>query len=171
MIYVNDHLVTVEKELEAVVKQLKDYLFNEKLVIVKKDQEPMSQGEVARLLMSNEPELRLAAMHTSVLLRGFKEELESYILKVETYVEDMRETENYSEVLGDFVQVIEGLLTFSAIEKFLQKSLINQQHVNELSSKALKRAEEGNFEYVLDILEYEVLAILHHFLNETNEVM
>ncbi len=171
MLYVNDYLVTEEIEVETVAQQLKDYLFKEKLIIVKQDQEPVSQDELASLLMSNAPELRLAAMHASVLLREFKEELENYIQKVENYVEDMRETEDFSEVLDGFAQVIEALLMFSAVEEFLQKSLIDQQQVNELSTKVLTRAEEGNLEYVLDVLEYEVLAILHHLLDETNEVM
>ncbi|MER2076732.1 hypothetical protein [Psychrobacillus psychrotolerans] len=171
MLYVNDYLVTEEIELELVGQQLKEYLLKEKLIIIKSNQEPMSQDELATLLKSNEAEFRLVAMHTSILLREFKEELESYIQKVETYIEDMRESEIFSDVLNGFVQVIEALLEFTSVEKFLQKSLVNQQQVNELSTKALTRAEEGNLEYVLDVLEYEVLPLLQHFLDETNEVV
>ncbi|MEK5146251.1 hypothetical protein MKX53_04360 [Psychrobacillus sp. FSL K6-4615] len=171
MLYVNDHLVTEEKEVEIVAQQLKDYLFTEKLIIVKQDQQPMSQDELASLLLNNNPELRLVAMHTSVLLSEFNDELETYIRKVEVYIEDMRETENFSDVLSGFVQVTEALLEFSSVEEFLQKSLLDQQQMNDISTKALARAEEGNYEYVLDVLEYEVLTILQHFLDETNEVM
>lgn len=171
MLFVNDYLVTEEKELETVAQQLKDYLFKEKLVIIRPDKEPASQDELASLLISGASELRLAAIHTSVLLRGYKEELESYVQKVETYVDDMREKENFTGVLVGFVQVTEALLEFAAVEEFLQKKLLDQHELNEISSKALARAEEGNFEYVLDVMEYELLTILHHFLNETNEVM
>lgn len=171
MLYVNEHLVTEEKELETVAQQLKEYLLKEKLVIIKADQEPFSQEELFNLLMNGEEELRLSAIHTSILLRGFKVELESYIQKVETYIEKMRDSENFADVLNGFIQVIETILEFSSVENFLQKSLVNQQQLNELSTKVLARAEEGNYEYVLDVLEYEVLEILHQFLAETNEVM
>lgn len=171
MLYVNDHLVTEEKGVKLVAQQLKDYLLIEKLIIVKQNDEPMLQDELAELLMNNTSELRLVAKYTSELLREFKVELESYIRKVEIYIEDMRETENYSDILNGFVQVIEALLEFSSVEVFLQKSLVDKILVNELSAKVLVRAEEGNFEYVLDVLEYEVLSILQYFLDETNEVM
>ncbi|WP_427138358.1 hypothetical protein [Psychrobacillus psychrodurans] len=171
MLYVNDYLVTEENELEIVAQQLKDYLFKEKLIIVREDQVPVTQEELASLLQTNAPEIRLVAMYTTVLLREFKEELENYIQKVEVYIEDMRETENFSDVLNGFVQTTEALLEFSVVQEFLQKSLVNQQQVNDISTKTLARAEEGNLEYVLDILEYEVLPILHYFLDETNEVM
>ena len=171
MLYVNDHLVTEERELEAVAQQLQGYLFKEKLILVNSNQEPFLQEELADLLMSKKEELKLTAIHSSIMLREFKLELEDYIQKVEAYVEDMRESADFSGVLNGFIQVMESLLEFSAVEKFLQKDLIDQQQLNELSTKVLARAEEGNFEYVLDVLEYEVLAILHHFLAETNEVM
>ncbi len=171
MLYVNDYLVTEEKELETVTQQLKEYLSKEKLIIIRPNQEPFTQDELESLLMSNKEECRLVAMNTSKLLREFKGELESYIRKVETYIDDMRETENFSNVLNGFVQVIEALIEFSSVERFLQKKLVDKQQLNELSTKALTRAEEGNFEYVLDVLEYEVFPLLQHFLDETNEVM
>ena len=171
MLYVNDHLVTEERELEAVAQQLQGYLFKEKLILVNSNQEPFLQEELSELLMSKGEELKLTAIQSSVLLREFKLELESYIQRVEAYIEDIRESENFTDVLSGFVQVMEALLEFSAVEQFLQKDLVDQQQLNELSTKVLARAEEGNLEYVLDVLEYEVLDILHHFLAETNEVM
>lgn len=172
MLYVNGQMVTEKMELEAVAQHLKEYLYKEKLIIVKQNNEPMLQEELASLLKSNtQEELHLSAMHTSVLLREFKEELENYIKKVEIYIEDMRETENFSDVLEGFVQVTEALLEFSIVERFLQKRLINKEQLNQISNKALARAEDGNYGYVLDLLEYELLSILHHLFDETNEVM
>lgn len=171
LLYVNEYKVTNEKEVEIVKEHLEEYLSKEKLIIVDHEGQPISQEGLSQLLLENVSELRLAAKSTSVMLREFKEELVSYIQNVETYIERMRENENFSDVLNGFIQVTEALLQFSSVEAFLQKSLVDQEQLNDLSTKALMRAKEGNYEYVLDLLEYELLAILYHFLDETNEVM
>lgn len=171
MLYVNERLVTEANELEIMVQQLKDYLFVEKLIIIKDDQEPMSQDELTSLLINNSSDIYLVAIHISVLLRDFKEELAVYIQKVEKYVEDMREIENFSGVLDGFVQVTEAILEFTVLEQLLQKNLIDKEQLNEVSAKALLRAEEENYEYVLDLLEYELLSNLQHIFDEIIEVM
>lgn len=171
MIYVNGYVVTEENDFDTAAELLKNFLFAEKLIVVKEDKEPMSQHELTAILKSGTKEIKLSAIKSSLLLREFKEELHTYILQVEQYVEKIRETENLSTVMNSFVQVTEALIEFSAVEEFLQKKLVQQNQLNDISRKALEQAEVGNNEYVLDLLEYELLPILHHFLDETNEVM
>lgn len=171
MIYVNGHIVTEEKSYETATEHLKEFLFKEKLVVVKEGDDPMSQEELSTILKSDVKEIKLTAMKSSTLLRGFKEELHTYILKVEQYIENIRETEEFSTVSKSFVQVTEALLEFSSVEEYLQKELVQQPQIEDISRKALEQAKVGNNEYILDLLEYELLPILHHFLNETNEVM
>ncbi|MGB2872592.1 hypothetical protein [Psychrobacillus psychrotolerans] len=171
MIYVNGNVVTDSNDHEVAVEYLKEYLSAQRLLVVNSNDEPMSQQQLSTILLSNVEEIHLIAIKTSIILRGFREELHTYILKVEQYVEDIREIEDFSTVMSSYTQVIEALIEFLSVEEFLQKQLIDQKHLNDISLKCLKRAEEGNFEYILDVMEYELLPLLHNFIKETNEVM
>lgn len=171
MIYVNGNIVSDTDDIEIAAQDLKGYLATKRLLIVNDAKEPMSHQQLSAILSSNTEEIRLAAIETSVVLRAFKEELAAYILKVEQYIESTRETEDYSTVLTSYTQVTEALLDFSVVEEFLQKDLLDHQYLSDISSKCLKRGEEGNFEYILDIMEYELLPLFENFIKETNEVM
>lgn len=171
MIYVNDVLVTEEENQKIAEKMLKMYLTTEKLVLIREDNEIVDEQEIGTILINRPAIVKLKAIRTSALLRDFKEELQNYILRVEEYVEATRESEDFSMVMTSFVQVTEGILEFSAVAKFLQKDLIDQQQIHEITKKALQQAEAGNNEYLLDLLEYELIPMIYHFLSETIEEM
>ncbi|TQR17378.1 hypothetical protein [Psychrobacillus vulpis] len=169
MIFVNDVLVSKEENKDKANEILKSYLTTEKLILVNEHNELISNEEIEELLSKRAEVVKLVAIRISTLVRDFKEELHNYILEVEDYIENTRDCEDFSDTLSSFIQVTEALLQFSKVEDFLQKELINQQHLLEISEKSIQQAEVGNNEYVLDLIEYELLPILHNFLNETNE--
>lgn len=171
MIYINGFVVTGSNEYEVVLKEVKDFISTRRLLIVDSNNDPMSQEQLSTLLLHNSGEIQLTAIETSIVLRAFKEELDAYTLKVEQYVDNTRASEDFSSVLNSYAQVTEALIKFISVEEFLQKQLLDKQLLNELTHKCLKRAEEGNFEYILDIMEYELLPLLRNFVKETNEVM
>lgn len=171
MIYVNDVLVTEEKTLELAEKALKVYLATEKLVLTGQNEELLTEKEIEQMLVNLSTTIKLTATGSSKILMDFKEELHTYMLKVEAYIETTRETEDYSSIMASFVQVTEALLEFEAVANFLEKNLIDQEQIQTISIKALEQAEEGNTEYLLDLMEYELLPILQHFIDETNMVM
>lgn len=169
MIYINDVCVTESIDPFEREKHVKQYLHKEKLTITDENESPLSAQEVGRLLLDASGTHHLKAVKNSLVLREFKEELRQYIQKVECYIEDIRESEDFSTVTGGFIQVAETLLELDAAASYLQKELIDHQLLNELSEKAMKQTEQNNYEYVLDLIEYELLPILQEFLNETNE--
>ncbi|MBE1555014.1 hypothetical protein [Sporosarcina limicola] len=171
MIYVNELLVTEEKSRETAVQLVTEYLATKKLVLISGNNEILNEEEI-RLLITEQPAvLKLTALHSNEVLRDFKEELHNYIVKIEEYVEDTRESENFTSAMNSFVQVAEALLEFEAVANYLRKKLINHQQIQAISTKALSQAEEGDSEYILDLIEYELLPILHQFIDETNEEM
>lgn len=171
MIYVNNILVTQEANKSVAGAVLKEFLIAEKLVVVKKENQPMSEQELNHALMNITEKLQLTAVRSSVLIREFKEELHSYNLRVEKYINDTRQSEDFTNITTSFVEVTEALLEFSTVSNYLQKEMINKELIQELSEKALQQVEVGNTEYLLDLMEYEILPILYHFIQETNEEM
>lgn len=171
MIYVNDVLVTNEETLELAEKALKDFLATEKLVVTGQNEELLTEQEIKQILVNLPTTIKFTAISSSKVLLDFKEELNTYILKVEAYIDTTRETEDFSSTMASFVEVTEALLEFEVVANFLDKKLIDREQIQTISKKALEQAEEGNADYLLDLIEYELLPILQYFIDETNMVM
>ncbi|MBP2241984.1 hypothetical protein J2Z40_002557 [Cytobacillus eiseniae] len=171
MIYINDQLIvedTSQSDSSIIVKK---YLHKNRLVLVNNDGQPMSDEELNTFLSHLNGVQKLKAVSISNLLRDLKQELQLYIKKVEAYIENIRDNEDFSSVNTGFAQVMEGILEFSVVASFLQKDLIDPSYMQQLSEKAFARAETGEDEYVLDIIEYELLPILNRLYDEINEEM
>lgn len=171
MIYVNDMLVTEKTTMELAEKDLKKYLATEKMIVIGADKELLTEQEIKQCLINFPTTIKLTAISSTQILMDFKEELHTYILRVEEYIDTARDTEDFQSILNSFIQLTEALLEFEAVANFLGKELIDQQEIQVVSEKALTQAEEGNTEYILDLMEYELLPILHQFIDETNVVM
>ncbi|MFJ8246268.1 hypothetical protein [Peribacillus asahii] len=171
MIYINEDLVTQEIDPIKIKKAVKSYLHRENLVLIDKCGESLDEKEISELLFNSAGDIYLKAIDTSVLLNEFGKELNLYIKRVEQYIEDIRDSEDFSTVNSSFVQVIESILEFSKVETFLSKNLIDELAIKDLTEKAFIQVEKGNNEYILDLMEYELLPVLHNFLSEINEEM
>ncbi|WNF22611.1 hypothetical protein [Mesobacillus jeotgali] len=173
MIYINEVPVAGDLNLELLKREIKAYLHKEKLVLIDQSGNILSENKVNSLLESSieKDQLFLQGVKTNLLLRDFKDELILYIKKVEDYIENVRDTEDFSTVKDSFVQIIESVLEFTSVSDFLQKDLIGQDTVKELAQKAFAQAESGNDVYILDLIEYELLPLLNHFSEGIQEEM
>ncbi|WP_102273793.1 hypothetical protein [Cytobacillus massiliigabonensis] len=171
MIFINDELVTNETDPIEVEQIVKKYLVREKLVLVDKEGQPLGPEEQAELLSETLSDHYFEAVHTSILLRDFRAELQLYIKKVDEYIENTRDKEDFSTVNVSFVQVIEALMEFSSVSTFLHKDLMDPIVLTSITEKAFKQMEMGNLEYLLDLMEYELLPVLNEFVDEINEEM
>lgn len=170
MIYVNNIDITSENELD-IISTIKAFLTKEKMILVNEENLPIDNKDLEEIVLNMEENLFLNAIHTNSIIRDFVVELKEYVSKVEEYVENVRDTEDFSTVTDSFINITEALLEFSTVAIFLQKELVDQIQLKELTNRSLIGAESGNLEYVLDIIEYELLPILHRILNEINEEM
>lgn len=171
MIYINDKLVIETNNQDEAEQRLKKYLQKEKLLLINEDKQPISEQEW-RVILSNLSGVKyLYAESTCTVLKDFKEELNLYIKKVEQYVDDVRDTENYLNVNDGFIQVTEALMEFYRVSQFLQKDIIDRNIIHKIAEKAFIQAEMGNEEYVLDLIEYELLPFLQRYDNEIDGVL
>ena len=171
MIFINDQLIVEDMNQSNSSYIVKEYLSKSRLVLVNKDEQPMSEEEMNTLLSDLNGVQKLKAVSTSNLLRDLKQELHLYNKKIEEYIENIRDNGDFSTVNSGFAQVMEGIIEFSAVASFLQKDLIDPSYLQQLSEKAFSRAETGEGEYVLDIMEYELLPILNRLYDEIIEEM
>lgn len=171
MIFINDQLVVEDTIQSDVTHIVKGYLHKNRLVLVNNEGQPMSDEEMKTLLSNLNGVQKLKAVSTSNLLRDLKQELQLYNKKVESYVENVRDNEDFSTVITSFAQVMEGILEFSAVATFMKKDFIDPSYMQQLTEKAFAGAETGEGEYVLDMIEYELLPILNRLYDEINEEM
>lgn len=169
MIYINKILVTKGTNRIEVSQAVNTYLLDNKLVLVNNEGETLSEKEINELFFDSISNQHLQAISTLTLLTDFKMELDLYIHKVQEFIDDKRDSGNLSIVSVGFIQLIESTTNFSVVSSFIQKDLIDEVTIKELTKKAFEQAELGNVEYILDLMEYELLPILHDLLNEIQE--
>lgn len=170
MIFVNGVCITNKIQQNDNYIQIKNFLSKEKMVLINDDEQPMSEETLLEILKSDKDHY-FRAVTTSSILRGFKDELSIYISKVENYIENEREIESNPNVINGFIDITESLFQFLSVEDYLQKKIIDQDHIKNLVKQTLYRVEVGDNNYVLDIIEYELFPILQRFEKEIIEEM
>lgn len=168
MIYINDVFVTESKNPTEREQLLRKHLQEEEVILVDEKNVPLDINKIGDFLLDVTNTHYLKAIKTSFVLQEFKVELQQYIEKVENYIEQLRDNENYTTITEGFTQVVEALIEFDKVAAYLQKETIDQDMLREISVKAITQAEMKNFQYVLDLMEYELLPLIHNLFDEAN---
>lgn len=166
MIFINGNPVNLN---DLSYSALKSYLNSNHLILVNKENVPLMEDEIIKKLEQNVQEYHFNAIHSKELLTNFCEELRMYFEKLEAFIETAREEEQYDTVNTAFINVIEALMEFMIVQRFIDKTIYQASDLENLSTKALQQAQIGNNEYVLDLIEYEVFPLVEQLLKEIEE--
>lgn len=160
MIFVNGQIIASEGTNDMLFAKLKEYVKINHLVIVDENDVPIGREEIFTLIEKNE-NCYLKAVPTSQLLSDFYMELNNYIDKVESYVEAVRDNEgDLHSVHTAFINIMEALMEFAKVQSYVQTNVIDFEFLEEISSKAFQQAQHGNLDYILDLIDYEIIPVL-----------
>ncbi|WP_259549295.1 hypothetical protein MHI39_06000 [Heyndrickxia sp. FSL K6-6286] len=167
MLYINGKLLTGDKNQQNRVDLVNQYLSENDEVIIDKNGNYLNNYEITQVLL--EEVVNIKTVKSSSLAVNFISDLEKYVNKVENYIEDVREKEEYHSLSVNFVDTMESFIEISKIQKYYHVSIVNEKFFDMLLAKAEERMKEGNLEYLLDLLEYEVLPKLEELLAAIKE--
>lgn len=149
--------------------KLEEYIKINNLVIVDENDVPLGRDEVFALIKKSE-KCYLKAVQTNQLLSDFYMELNSYIDKVESYVDRVRENErNLHSIPTAFINIMEALIEFSRIHSYVQTNIIDLEFLEEISLKSLQQVQHGNLDYILDLIDYEIVPLLKDLRDSIGE--
>lgn len=168
MIFIND----VQLPMDYNGKDgIYDYLKKKQMILISEEGRPLSNNDLTNILLNNNTPLYLHAKSTSSLLREFKEELYIYINKVTDYIDTTRDSDDHSTTVSSYSNIVEALFEFIPVTKYLQKNLIDTEYIHNITERVFERGQSNDYDYILDIIEYELLEILQTIYNEIQEVM
>ncbi|WP_339210968.1 hypothetical protein NSQ41_03055 [Aeribacillus sp. FSL K6-8210] len=172
MIFVNDQLVVQDTTLEEALTKIKEYLWKHHLIIINNENVPLTDSQLEEVIKQNEnQQVFFKAIKIKELLFEIYSELNDYVDKIEQYIDNIRDEENYSSVQEAFANVVEALIEFSNTQKYLDINVIDPKRLEEFSLKALRQTQLGNVEYVLDLMEYELVPLFKRLLKQLEERM
>jgi hypothetical protein len=159
MIYINGTKIQRQSSLEDTFNSIIMFLSNENSVIVNEHGVALSNNEILNIL-ANQAEVHFQTKKISEIEKETLEELQNYVENAELEIEKLRENGNLGEIVQAFQDIVEALFYFSKLQDFYQLTIINLNHVHKLTEKSFNQVKEANSDYLLDVIEFELLPMI-----------
>ena len=146
---------------ESVFNKLMEHLKEKKLLITDIQGNPLSESEILNILNLND-QYSFYTKHIYEIEKEFIEDFNLYVSKVEEKFKEISDIEDKSLIITAFVEVLEALIELQKVSKYFNFSVIDIESINALAEKALERIEEDDIDYIIDVLEYELIPKLNN---------
>lgn len=157
MIKINNHEFKNENAIEL-IESINDYLKEKKLILVNKDGIPLCNEEVNTIL-ANYKEFNFIAKSLVFFKEETRKETLIYVKKVIDTVGKIVNLDlkvNLLSVISDLLEGIEDLILFEKSNSIKNFEVLN---VQKISLQILSEYQSGNENYILDVLEFELLPL------------
>jgi hypothetical protein len=159
MIYINGTKIPRQNSLEDTLNLIKKLLLEDKSIIVNEHGAALSDNDILNML-ENQTEVHFQTKKVSEIEKETLEELQNYIEIAEFEIEKLRENDDMNKTVQAFQNIVETLFYFSKLQNYYQLSIIDLNHVHELTEKSYDRVKELNTDYLLDVIEFEFLPMI-----------
>lgn len=163
MIIIGDKKLEKKGTLEEDLALIKEYLYSHEVILVNESGESLTEEQIKESLM---------ASGTSTFFVKSIKELEEETLedivpflnsieqRIQEIVNDHDETITVQTIIQDFVDINSTLIELEKVDNYFSLGVIDGARLEGLSKKALDQVEQGNFDYIKDLLEYEYQPLL-----------
>lgn len=157
MIKINNHEFKNENAIKL-IESINDYLKEKKLILVNKDGIPLCNEEVNTILANNK-EFNFIAKSLTFFKEETTKETLIYVKKVIDTVGKIVNLDlkvNLLSVISDLLEGTEDLILFEKNHSIKNFEVLN---VQKISLQILSEYQTGNENYILDVLEFELLPL------------
>lgn len=157
LIKINNQEFKNENVMEL-IESINNYLKKEKLILLNNERMPFSNEEVNTILANN-TDFNFIATSLVFFEKETSKETLSYVRKVIHEVNKIINLElevNLLSVITDLLEGIEDLIIF---EKNYEIINFEKLDVHKISLEILSEYQSGNENYILDVLEFELLPL------------
>ncbi|MGC5324881.1 hypothetical protein [Brevibacillus sp. SYSU BS000544] len=156
MIKVGEYTFNKKETLKETLNTILEYLRINNLIIVDEIGTPLSESQVNEQLENNNDVVFYTKTISNLEQETIDETL-AYVKKVRSWIIENIEENNDSNLSQSFVTILEALLELEKVSTYFSIDAITAIKIQTLSQKALPQMEQGNEEYLRDLLEYEIL--------------
>jgi hypothetical protein len=157
MIKINDREFKNESVIE-IIDSINDYLKEEKLILINNEGMPLCNKEVNTILANNTDFNFIATSLAFFEEETIKETL-SYVKKVIHEVNRIINLDLEVNLLSVITDLLEGIEDLKILERNYEIINFEILDVQKISLEILSEYQSGNENYILDVLEFELLPL------------
>ena len=154
--------LSIKGDLKTVFNKIMKYLKENQLLITDEQGTPLNEVEISEILKSNNS-YHFRTSKISIIEDDFIKNTIDYINKAETLYKEIAEAENEGLIIQAFIDLTNSLAEIQKVSGYFNIHIISIEQINNLASMALEKVQQGDIEFVNDIIEYEILPQLVDF--------
>lgn len=147
---------------ENILNQIQTHLYQNQLVITDNKGTPLEENEILNII-STHSTYCFNTTSISDIENGFISEIIDYIKKVENHFTQLSMSNDNGHIINIFIDLINSLIEIESTVGYFGIDFLNVEQIKEIANKALSRIEKGDIEYILDLMEYEIIPTLLNF--------
>ncbi|WP_404404894.1 hypothetical protein [Jeotgalibacillus malaysiensis] len=150
---------------ESLINEIKKYLHNEKKILLDKKGETLNDKALIDIIKSNKGyEFKTNELRNIEI--GFLKEMKNYLYELEFYINKVSYLEDQSNKINCFIDTINSLTELETAARYYNIDFYSIEEINEIANKAIKYIELNNIDYLMDVLEYEIVPRIRNFLEQ-----
>lgn len=150
---------------ESLINEIKKYLHNEKKILLDKKGETLNDEALIEIIKSNKGyEFKTNELRDIEV--GFLKEMKNYLYELEFYINKVSYLEDQSNKINCFIDTINSLTELETAARYYNIDFYSIEEINEIANKAIKYIELNNIDYLMDVLEYEIVPRIRNFLEQ-----
>ncbi|QXE00959.1 hypothetical protein [Terribacillus sp. DMT04] len=153
---------------EDLYEEIKVYLHEKQFIINDESGAPLSEKAFMEIIASHSS-YSFSVKQISTIEKEFIEELVIYIEKVKDKVDSFSKSNDKELIINGFINLINSLIEIQATAGYFEIEIIDIEYINELATRAISRIEDGDYDFLVDVMEYELVPSLVHFKNKLPE--
>jgi hypothetical protein len=159
MIKIGNQTFERKNTLKETWKNIQNYLHENQLILVDEQGIALNENQIIAKL-TTETVCEFYTKEVKELERETIDEVICYIGQVEGKVEELLESDQREILTQSFVDLMEALLEISTLCRYFHLDVLTEEKVRDLFQKALPRVEQRDEQYMLDVIEYEMIPMM-----------
>lgn len=159
MIKIMNQFFKRKDTLEETWKDIKEFLHNNQVIVVDSNGVALSENQIIEKL-TTETNFEFFTKNVFELEKETISEVIRYIDQVEVNVATVLESNDIESLIQSFADLMEALLEITSLCEYFQVDELNGEKVHSLLQKALPRVDQKDEQYMLDVIEYEIIPIM-----------
>lgn len=162
MYIINGKVFTRNDGINTLMKEIKTYLHDNQLVLTNDTGIPLVEEEITNIISTN-PTYTFDSVSVSKIEVDFVNEISSFVVKVEKQFNQLTSVNDKGLIINGFIEFTNSLIEIERAAQYFDINFIKFDQINEIASKVVSRVESNDLDFVLDIMEYELIPILQNF--------
>ncbi|MET3697648.1 hypothetical protein SAMN05877753_106246 [Bacillus oleivorans] len=162
MFIINKEKFSSKNGIDNLLKEIKFYLHENQLVLTNSKGVPLTEEEIENIISSN-PSYKFDSISVSELETEIVNDMVDYIKRVEKNFSEISQSNNNEKIINSYIELINSMIEIVKVAEHFDIEFLTPEQINEITNKSISRIEKGDIEFIIDVMEYELIPMLFDF--------